>query len=151
MLIFIGYYRCVPRNIRVVGFTLKTIYMKGDIFLSASQVKAAKLAVVYGGIVGFYIALKAGRYFARDAVIHHVYYPTDSTAAILQGGRAAQDFNLGRTGTVCRYVMVGANTRYVGHIQTILHDFNPWTIVTADHRATGNRAEVGTVNPGGIF
>ena len=151
LLIFIGYYRCVPRNIRVVGFTLKTIYMKGDIFLSASQVKAAKLAVVYGGIVGFYIALKAGRYFARDAVIHHVHHAADSATAILQSSRAAQYFNLGRTGAVGRYVMVRANTRYVGHIQTILHNLNPWTIITAYYRATGNRAEVSAVHPGSVF
>ena len=125
--------------------------MKGDIVLSAVKIKAAKLTVVYGGIVGFHIAFKAGGYFARDAVIHYVDYPTNGTATILQGSRAAQYFNLGRTGAVGRYVMIRANTRNIRNIQAILYNFYPRTIVTADHRATGHRAKVSTMHPGRVF
>ena len=151
LFIFIGHYRSVTRNISVVGFTFETIYMKSDIVLSAGQIKTAKFAIVNRGVVGLHIAFDADGHFTGDTVIHHVDYPADSTAAVLQGSRAAQYFNLGCTGAVGRYVMVRANTRYVRNIQTILNDFNPRTIVTADHRATGNRAEVSTVHPGRVF
>ena len=151
LFIFIGHYRSVTRNISVVGFTFETIYMKSDIVLSAGQIKTAKFAIVNRGVVGLHIAFDADGHFTGDTVIHHVDYPADSTAAVLQGSRAAQYFNLGRTGAVCRYVMVGADTRYIRNIQSILHNLNPWTIVTADHRATGHRAKVSTMHPGRVF
>ena len=83
---------------------------------------------------------------AGNAVVDHIDHATDSTAAILQGCRPAQDLDALHRQRVQRDRMVGAQARGIHRGTPVVQDADAVAIQASNHRATGIGAEVGAAD-----
>jgi len=129
------------RNIQLFELAGGAAQVKDERTVTALQAKHA--AVRVRRVV---VAVLQGPFEAVDgrpgnAVVHHVDYAADGTAAVKQGGRTAQYLDTVSQQGIHRHSVVGTQTRHVGTGGAVLQGDGARPLLAANDRATDAGAE----------